>query len=117
MVEGLETQLLSLEHRVVGATDQLETANRGIYLLCNVVADQMEGSATRKPNPNQRHAGPAPHPRGNSLYDELVSFTENAVNRARSTFHRSQSATEPEHGAVDRRHLLLRSSSSSMRTF
>jgi len=67
MVNNIETQMTCMEGRI---DEQLATANKGIYLLCNVVADNL--STGNKGTPSQR-------PTGTSLYDELISYTRSAV--------------------------------------
>mmetsp|Transcript_13790 Transcript_13790/g.22500 ORF Transcript_13790/g.22500 Transcript_13790/m.22500 type:complete len:369 (-) Transcript_13790:768-1874(-) len=75
MVEGIETQIDSIENRIENANDQLLTANKGIYLLCNVVAEQMNSGKSKG---NNRHGS-------SSLYEELVSYTRRAMSRFSSS--------------------------------
>ena len=82
MVESIETQIDSLEGKMEAANSQLSTANRGIFLLCNVVADNMKGGAA-----TARQSGA-------SLYDELVSFTRSAA----SVFGRAGAPPAPPGG-------------------
>uniref|UniRef100_A0A7S3PHN5 DUF1664 domain-containing protein n=1 Tax=Aplanochytrium stocchinoi TaxID=215587 RepID=A0A7S3PHN5_9STRA len=66
VVEDLETQMQTLGHKIEHSSSQLSRANHGIYLLCNVVAENIGGKKK-----DGRDIS--------TLYDELVSFTQSAV--------------------------------------
>ncbi|GBG27329.1 Hypothetical Protein FCC1311_035512 [Hondaea fermentalgiana] len=83
LVQSIETQIDSIESRMEGVGDQLNTANRGIYLLCNVVAENMGGAVKGKGGSSNQNSG---HPsRGAALYAELVAYTRGAMSNLAST--------------------------------
>lgn len=69
MVENIETQIDTIESKMESANSALATANRGIYLLCNVVAENMNISKSGGPN-NRNHT---------SLYNSLMEYTRSAM--------------------------------------
>mmetsp|Transcript_20658 Transcript_20658/g.40551 ORF Transcript_20658/g.40551 Transcript_20658/m.40551 type:complete len:358 (+) Transcript_20658:1798-2871(+) len=81
LVQSIETQIDNLENKMEGVGNQLNTANRGIYLLCNVVAENMGAAVKgRGSNNNNNNA-----PRGASLYEELIAYTRGAMSNFSST--------------------------------
>merc|ERR1712194_178977 len=80
MVENIESQIDTIEGKLGAATKQLETANKGIFLLCNVVAESIMN--------NDNNNGGAS--RVSVLYQELVTYTSSAM----SIFKRSTSAPD-----------------------
>jgi len=78
MVESIETQIDTIG-------ESMGTANRGIYLLCNVVAESMTNGGSGKKAGNN-NSSPT------SLYDELMSYTRNAM----ASFSSKPSATPPD---------------------
>jgi len=101
LVQSIETQIDVIESRMENANDQLSTANRGIYLLCNVVADSMNPNTGAKGSNNRQT-------RVGSLYEELLAYTRSAMNGFSTSATADPRGDAPDVIETDERHTGLR---------
>ncbi len=74
-ITDMNTSQLQLQNMVQGLENQMMQANRGIYLLCNVVADNMIiDHQSQLPTQNNDKKS-----RLTNLYEELMNYTTNTV--------------------------------------
>lgn len=73
-LESVGTDVRNVSEKIDGVEGQLKVANRGIFLLCNVVAESVRNSGSSNSTRNG----------ASSLYQDLIEYTKNAISNVAS---------------------------------